>query len=542
MKTETPKCKGKMSHIFSVKEIGLLLAVYLLFFVIMFVCKSNYHVDEIYSYGLSNNQTGIAINYEWNQTYEDPEQLYLDYLTVQLGHRFDYANVWKNQSKDVHPPLYYALLHTICSFFPGKFSVWQAAVINIIFGLLIVLMVLKICEEIFEINDKKILFCILIGFIGGAVHIVTFLRMYMMLMFECTLAAYLLLKHIEKQFHRKDYLALVLITLCGALTHYYFIVYIVLSCIIFGIIMLLQKRWKETIIFSVAEVLTGGLSVLIFPSMIKHMFLGYRGIEAIDNLINITAYDFWSRIKYYYGFINNEIFGGWMGCFLIFGLLVVTLSDSNILHQKKALKNGSEKILSWTESHQHIYKYVLLILPLIIFFLFVAKSAGYIEDRYISPIFAIVYVLIWGILWHVLKNIKTEYSRQIATMIIVAVVSTGSFNTANGYLYLDSGNFFNTIKTSYSGLDAVVVWDAKWKTQASFEEIRNYGSVTFIEQKNLEKIKEISCLQDNDEFMVLVPSDSVLNQIKEYFPDFEVSEKIGQCEYTSTYHMSCFDE
>ena len=58
--------------------------------------------------------------------------VYDDYMKVQNGQRFDYVNVWRNQTNDVHPPLYYALIHTICSVFPNKFSKWFAAGINVI--------------------------------------------------------------------------------------------------------------------------------------------------------------------------------------------------------------------------------------------------------------------------------------------------------------------------------------------------------------------------------------------------------------------------
>ena len=61
---------------------------------------------------------------------------FMDYFTVQRGHEFDYATVWKNQSEDVHPPLYYVFVHTISSFFPGSFSKWFGLAVNILFYIL----------------------------------------------------------------------------------------------------------------------------------------------------------------------------------------------------------------------------------------------------------------------------------------------------------------------------------------------------------------------------------------------------------------------
>ncbi len=67
---------------------------------------------------------------EYESTYDI---FYNNYFAVKKNERFDYRKVWKNQKNDVHPPIYYILLHTICSFFPGKFSWWYAGSINIFF-------------------------------------------------------------------------------------------------------------------------------------------------------------------------------------------------------------------------------------------------------------------------------------------------------------------------------------------------------------------------------------------------------------------------
>ena len=47
-------------------------------------------------------------------------------------HRFDYASVYYNQTQDVHPPLFYFLLHTVCSLFPGSFTKWTGLGMNFV--------------------------------------------------------------------------------------------------------------------------------------------------------------------------------------------------------------------------------------------------------------------------------------------------------------------------------------------------------------------------------------------------------------------------
>ena len=93
--------------------------------------KQNYHVDDIYSLGLANNRGNIYIDIEDGHKYEPADEPYINYMTVDKNQRFDYGNVWKNQGADVHPVLYYILVHTICSLFPNTISKWYLGIISV---------------------------------------------------------------------------------------------------------------------------------------------------------------------------------------------------------------------------------------------------------------------------------------------------------------------------------------------------------------------------------------------------------------------------
>ena len=55
----------------------------------------------------------------------------------------NYKYVYDLQSYDVHPPVYYFMLHTVCSVMPGVFSMWQGIGLNILFSLIIYSLGLK---------------------------------------------------------------------------------------------------------------------------------------------------------------------------------------------------------------------------------------------------------------------------------------------------------------------------------------------------------------------------------------------------------------
>ena len=159
--------------------------------------KENLYIDETYSYGLANNQGAIEIEIEDGIRYEPASKPYSEYLCVEDGESFDYINVWKNQAADVHPPLYYAILHTICSVFCGEFSIWYAGSINIFFSLTALYMIRKIILLISK--DVKLMNLVSLAFVftSGILHSVSFLRMYSMAMFWVTWITYIFLKRKE---------------------------------------------------------------------------------------------------------------------------------------------------------------------------------------------------------------------------------------------------------------------------------------------------------------------------------------------------------
>ena len=93
--------------------------------------KTGFHYDEYYSYYSSNVSAGLTPE---DQGWVKGEQI-LDEFRVLDGERFNYGMVRLMQTYDVHPPVYYFVLHTICSFTSGIFSKWQGLAVNLIFHL-----------------------------------------------------------------------------------------------------------------------------------------------------------------------------------------------------------------------------------------------------------------------------------------------------------------------------------------------------------------------------------------------------------------------
>lgn len=517
----------------------ILYGVFLVLMIVTIGNKENYHVDETYSYGLANHQDGIAISIEDGKKYSEPEEPFLEYLTVNKKHRFDYQNVWENQSKDVHPPLYYALLHTICSLFPGTISKWYAGSINILFALLTLLVLRKLVLQLTDNNEKiRDVISILFVLSSGVLSAISFFRMYILAMFLVTLLIYLLVKEIGRwEFGLNYYLKLGLVALCGALTHYYCIVFTVFICAVFCVILLLNKRVWPVVSVVITGILSGASAYRIFPYMLYHMFGGYRGTEAVNNL-NQSSNEFWERIKSFFNIIDAEIFGsvlGYVGAVLLFMLILYYVFEKQYQSYKT-----KQYIFGFHESTVKIMvmKYSLIFIPIGMYFFIVSKMAAFVTDRYMFPIYAGAMASVICLVISCLQIFFKDKSLLIVTALFMAIMVINEWKDVTwSYLCKDSTNLIEMSKCK-KNIDCLYVYDENWKTQPSFFEVRNYNSVTFLQNSNLEVLPPLEII-DNKEMMLLVTADSdkILEEIMKKCPQFSGYAEMGTYAFTTTYYL-----
>ena len=119
----------------------------------------------------------------------------------------------------------------------------------------------------------------------GTIKVVLFLRMYTVMQLWCLLALYLHLRMIrEEKLRLRDYVLLGVSALLGAMTHYYFLAFLFILALCFGIYLLKNRRFRETIGYCITMAGAAITAVAIYPAMLKHIFSGYRGDETINNL------------------------------------------------------------------------------------------------------------------------------------------------------------------------------------------------------------------------------------------------------------------
>ena len=499
--------------------------------------KINYHVDEFFSYGQANYQGGKWLRFTDGEKDTPSQSIFLKYLTADENHLFDYRNVWKNQITNVHPPLYHSLLHTVCSFFPGSFSKWYAASINIFF-LLITLYFVGRITELISVGDQIIKFLVSLIFISsiGIISSGTYLRMYCMAMCWNTMMYWLLLKELaNKKAGLSFYSALFCIAVLGALTHYYCIVFTVLSCAIYSVILLFQKRYKMILQLLLTGIVSALAVYAIWPHYIRHILYSYRGIEAAENLReSFEAY--LPKLARYWAILIRDLFGGRSEfLFISLGFTVFIFLCSRLFAAKNHDKHSfllNEQVTLKLES------FLLLWLPVIGYFLLISKIAPYKEDRYIFPVYALILIGTSCFFFNGLKKFSVRNSYPFLCCLYLLILIFFEWKDPNfRYQYLDSINVLENAE-KYHNSDCIFVYakDYPFHAYPSFMEVSKFNSVTFIGDDHLDLIDDIEF--DNAPNVIVYVDDhssKLLEKLINHFPNLNGYKKLGQFFYATSY-------
>jgi len=168
-----------------------------------------------------------------------------EYVTIEKGDVLNLFSVYYNQSRDVHPILFYLITHIFSSIFYGVFSKYIIFFINLIFFVLCCITI----QKILKLLDKEYLsisVVLLYGLSIGAASTVIFLRMYQMLTFFALLSIYIYLKIIKQNLiiDKKTRNEIIVVTILGFLTQYYYCIFALFEVVVLGIILLKNKKYE----------------------------------------------------------------------------------------------------------------------------------------------------------------------------------------------------------------------------------------------------------------------------------------------------------
>jgi hypothetical protein len=394
--------------------------------------KSGYHVDELWSFAHSNSTDGGFL-YPLNRSGElfdnddfiynnwtEPEKFW-NYLTVQENEAFNYSDISNNLSKDVHPPLYYILLHTISSFFPEVFSKWLGIIPNMILFGFVLIVLNKLAVLLFKSRGKALLVCALFGFSIAAVNMTLFIRSYLFLTFFTLLFVFetskLLLENKPNAFRL---IRIFLYTILGLLTHYYFIIFSILLAILESFYLKVKEQNKQLILLISINLLAVFLTFMLWPTIITHLFLSTRGVQAYQRallagmkvILGIFAFMYVATLV------------------LLIRRVILRKRNKEVPTIRKALINANRvlqaKIL--IPSTETILFIIILLSTLftVLVIIIISPNMGIYSDRYYFNLMPLAFLLGTKLVSSILSKckVKTRKSKVVAAILIMITLSS----------------------------------------------------------------------------------------------------------------------
>ena len=421
--------------------------------------KAGYHEDELLTYNLANSSKQLALG-DWS-TPQDMNE----YLAVTPEHRFDYQQVVDNQIIDAsHPPFYYAIVHTVCSFFPGVFSKWLAFVINLVMMTGSLIMLYKIGKRV---TDTNLYALIAVGGYALSISCITstiYLRMYSSLMFFVLAFIHITLWFCDMKntVGWKHCLVMLPVVTLGILTQYYFILMAGLAGLVFLIFKIREKCFKDLFWYIGTAVVGAGLALAIYPHIIENVLGGNRGLGSLDlniDLITIVTYVFY-KLATYVRILAKEFF---LDQIWLLVLCTVVALGFGIFFRFVKKKKLPQK--AW-----------FVVVPGVVYFALIALVSPFNSDRYvmaslplISMMFTFAYIRI--------VNFTIKKPRfHIVMPVCMLLVSILGFVTVRPY-YIYGKTNLNTPQTK----DCVFVGTAMLEWNKCIDKFMRYDNTMIVQ-------------------------------------------------------------
>ena len=535
------------------KWICLVIVIMVLqFLVASYFCiqKQGFHYDEYYSYYSSNVTYGLVpTDKEWKDVAEIVSE-----FQVRKGEEFRFGLVKTMQSYDVHPPLYYMILHAICSLFPGIFSKWFGLGLNLFLFVVCYFLMARLADGIFKKNKNMVvLTCLLYGFQTGVLSGITFIRMYMLLTVWCLLVT-LWHEKVWKEGLRMtigNSLMLILIVMSGFLTHYYFAVFLFFTAAFTCLYQwLVKKNLKGSICYGIVVCVGMMAAVVLYPSCLSHIFRGYRGTEATDAFFDMS--NTVVRLDFFTDLMNQSVFGGsfW---FLILVLLLLFVGVNFGVRRNK----HKEKKNSFIDENTGIIHIGAVTIG---YFLVVAKTAllnAEEANRYELPVYGFVMILVMAGFYFLLQEVReimlTSIDRQETKKIYIKTVGVFLAGIVLGcqlwaltqdkvqFLYREDQKNVEWAATQkekailylYNPSNVWMIWDEA-------EELMQYENIYFVSLSDVSPITDEILLQEDEIYVYtsrMEEADILMEQLLEDNPWVEEKEKVRELLYCDLYRL-----
>ena len=319
---------------------------------------------------------------------------------------------------------------------------------NLCLFVLLQISLYALSKEILKDGKKALIPVALYGLSAGAASNVIFIRMYTLLALICTLFMYVNVRLLRNPKSAPNYLFLSLITILGALSHYYFYVFGFFVSAIFCFVHLFKKKWSVLCRYVLTMAASIAASVLIFPSVIDHVFKGQRGIEAFENLFESSLFQ---QLTGYLSLLHQQTGLGWM--LLIAAVLIMLFFLRNMFISKFHLKMNQIAFSAW------------IICAVFFYLAVVSKIAPYMTDRYIFCIYPCAVLALCILIFSLSEPFR---NKALHLLLICALFLTvlSTFPKGISYTYEEDEKYQSYFQ-EHANASTIVLTENNWKIHAS---------------------------------------------------------------------------
>ena len=485
--------------------------------------KEALFLDEYYSFGCANGVThGKAMPFLNNHTYSQEELnlLVLDTYAVNPDERFRFDVVWRNMDSNVHPPVFYALLHFVCSWTPGVYAFWQPYIVNLFFAVISLIFVQKFVKSLTQSELLAGMICLIWSGTFGLTAAVVFMRDYMAALCSCLIAAWECFRYLKGNRRIPDLIKIAVSSALAVLCHFYCAIYLFFLCAVLCVILMCHKNWKSVFQIIVSEIGAALLAIAVFPSMISRMFTSGRGVEATENLLDTDMSSYGVSLEYYLRNAQSYLFGNKLIYILL--LIVLLFLVSRFLLKKAG---GSNRTPSDTLG-QRLEVVLLLTIPSFCYLLLISKIAPFQTPRYLYPVYAVIFLSVFAALYYAAKDLGRD--RLVAAGLSVVMLGSSVYSWRTGRLsnmYQGLHENFEERLEPHRGIDAVQIW-SKYDSMmcVTIPEYEYFSTVTFFNKSSDEDILAFPAFSEGKELMLLLEkgnSEPSLRLILDAYPEYE---------------------
>ncbi|MCR4813913.1 MAG: hypothetical protein K5879_03710 [Lachnospiraceae bacterium] len=424
-------------------------------------------------------------------------KLLRDYITVNKGQQFRYDAALRNANNDLNPPFQILLLHTISSFFPGKFSWYYGFALNLAAFIVTQIYLYLFTKDITKNEFAAFGAILLYGFGVSGMNIAIYIRLYAVAVMFAVMFAYyshrIYEKRNEKKLPIKELILLFIVCFLGAYTLHLFLALAFFITLIYSIYYLASKHFRMFFVHGFTCLISAGITLVLDPKTFEH----FGGLDPSEQSYAEVSYPFTMQVRQYLYMLTKDVFGPhvlefanvilesvavFLGAIILFCIPIVFL-----LHKEPKFKEFVSKLKEklkriWEKRKNFQFVTVVLFVSMIIVVLFVAwRSSVYnmkeYSSRYIFVIYPLAAIWITSVLYYLIMLIgERQKVANIAVLVLCVIMAVWThFNPkADAYFFkhTEEGLTFTQIEP---GANVVINLSNDWLLVCFPPELYNIG-------------------------------------------------------------------